>query len=102
MSDMSMGVAPHRGAMVLVLGILSIVFCAIMGPFAWMMGKGDLAKIDAGQMDREGRGLTQAGMICGIVGTAFLALWILSIVFYILIFILLGIGAAASGAGATP
>ena len=33
------------------------------------MGKGDLAKIDAGLMDPTGRGTTQAGMVLGIIGT---------------------------------
>lgn len=87
--------APHRGVLILVLGILSIVICQLLGPVAWIMGKGDLQKIDAGQMDREGRGLTQAGMICGIVGTVLLILSLLWIVFVVI----LGIGAAAAGAG---
>ncbi len=87
---------PHRGVLILVLGILSIVICALIGPFAWQMGKGDLAKINAGQMDAEGKGLTQAGMICGIVGTVFLALWLLYIIFIVVIMII-GAGAAAAG-----
>lgn len=87
--------APHRGVLILVLGILSLVVCQLIGPVAWIMGKGDLQKIDAGQMDREGRGLTLGGMICGIVATILL-------IFVILIWVLvivLGIGAAAAGAG---
>lgn len=69
--------SPHRGVLILVLGILSLVLCALLGPVAWIMGKGDMAEIDAGRMDPEGRGLTQAGMICGIVGTIFCALGLL-------------------------
>jgi hypothetical protein len=67
---------PHRGVLILVLGILSIVLvgiCAPLGlPFgiaAWILGQGDLRKIRANLMDREGEGLTQAGRICGIIGT---------------------------------
>lgn len=60
---------PHRGTTILVLGILGLVLCAPLGVFAWVMGKGDLAKIDAGAMDPSGRGTTQAGMILGIIGT---------------------------------
>jgi hypothetical protein len=78
------GVAPHRGTLILVLGILSLVICAILGPFAWVMGKGDLARIDAGQMDPMGRGTTQAGMICGIIGTVFLILGVLWFMFVML------------------
>ncbi len=31
------------------------------------MGKNDLAKIKAGQMDPEGEGITKGGMICGMI-----------------------------------
>jgi hypothetical protein len=60
---------PHRGATVLVLGILGIVLCFICGIIAWIMGQGDLKEMSQGQRDPEGYGLTRAGMICGIVGT---------------------------------
>ncbi|MFM1890716.1 MAG: hypothetical protein RLZZ565_1473 [Planctomycetota bacterium] len=65
---------PHRGTTVLVMGILSLVICAPLGIAAWIMGKGDLAKIDAGLMDPSGRGTTQAGMVLGIIGTVLLVL----------------------------
>jgi hypothetical protein len=59
---------PHRGSTILVLGILSLVFCGIFtGIPAWVMGNGDLEKIKAGNMDPAGKGPTNAGMICGIV-----------------------------------
>jgi predicted Zn finger-like uncharacterized protein len=62
---------PHRGAAVLVLGILSVVGVAsvITGPIAWSMGSHDLKEIRAGRMDPEGEGMTNAGRICGIIGT---------------------------------
>jgi len=59
---------PHRGAAVLTLGILSIVLCGpICGPIAWIMGYNDMKQIRAGYMDRSGEGMTQAGMIMGMV-----------------------------------
>ena len=59
---------PHRGILILILGILSLVLCWFFtGIPAWIMGKSDLAKIEAGQMNPEGKGLTMAGMICGII-----------------------------------
>ena len=59
---------PHRGTVILVLGILSLVFCGFFtGIPAWIMGKGDLAKIKDGIMDPEGEGSTKAGMICGMI-----------------------------------
>ena len=59
---------PHRGTLILVLGILSFVACGFFtGIPAWIMGKNDLAKIKAGQMDPEGEGITKGGMICGMI-----------------------------------
>ena len=71
---MSTYVKPHRGVLILVLGIVSIVFCQFLGIFPWMMANGDLDAMDRKEMDPEGRGLTQAGKICGMVAIGMLAL----------------------------
>ncbi len=81
-------VAPHRGVLILVLGILGIVCCFICGIIAWVMGNNDLREINVGRMDPSGRGLTQAGKICGMVGVI---LWIVGIAIQLL-FLLLGVG----------
>lgn len=81
---------PHRGTLVLVLGILSLVVCSPLGIAAWIMGSGDLKQMDAGTMDPSGRGNTQAGKICGIIGT------ILLIVSFIVVGIFFTIGFAAA------
>ncbi len=61
---------PHRGGLILTLGILSLVCCGVFtGIPAWIMGNNDLAEIRAGRMDREGEGTTNAGRICGMIGT---------------------------------
>ena len=60
---------PHRATLILVLGILGLVVCGPLGIAAWVMGSGDLKEMDAGTMDPAGRGTTQAGKICGIIGT---------------------------------
>ena len=65
---------PHRGAMVLILGILSYFTCPLLGIVAWVMGRADLTEINAGRMDPAGRDLTQIGMVLGIVSTALLVL----------------------------
>ena len=85
----------HRGVLILVLGILGLVLCQILGPIAWIMGKGDMAQMDQGRMDPEGRGLTQAGMICGIIATI---LMVLGILFFVGTLVL-GLGAAATNGG---
>ena len=71
----------HRGALILTLGILSLVLCPlqVLGPVAWTMGNNDLAAMRSGRMDPSGEGITQAGRICGIIGTVLLALSCISI-----------------------
>ncbi len=90
---------PHRGTAVLVLGILSIVLqCVgwILGIIAWSMGTNDLRAMDAGVMDPTGRGITQAGKICGMISVILHLLWLALLVLWI---VFLG-GMAALGAAA--
>ena len=89
-----MPLTPHRGVLILVLGILGIVCCVICGIIAWVMGNGDLREIDAGRMDPSGRGLTQAGKICGMISVILL---IVGIVIQV-IMLLLGGGMMFFGA----
>ena len=72
----------HRGPLLLTFGILGIVFCGIFAPIAWTMARGDLADIDAGTMDPEGRSLTHAGWMLGIIGCVLFALQILAILVF--------------------
>ncbi len=66
---------PHRGGLILTLGILALVCgCAVIGPVAWIMGNNDLKQMQAGRMDPSGQGITQAGMILGIISTVFMVL----------------------------
>jgi hypothetical protein len=68
---------PHRGTLILVLGILGLVICGPLGIAAWVMGSGDLKQMDAGTMDPAGRSTTQAGKICGIIATILLILGVI-------------------------
>jgi hypothetical protein len=87
---MSRGSDPGRGVIILVLGILSIVLCNCLGPVAWVMGAGDLKRIAEGYISREAKGLTQAGMICGIIGTVFLILAVIGAIIWFALFGLYG------------
>jgi hypothetical protein len=78
---------PHRGTWLLWGGIITIplsfvFFCPIAGSVATGAGIGfgifvllaamkDMRKMDQQSMDRSGRGSTQAGMICAIIGLVF-------------------------------
>ncbi len=73
---MRLDLEPHRGTLILTLGIISVAaigICAPLGlPFAiaaWAMGTNDIRKMDANVMDPRGRSNTNAGRICGIIGT---------------------------------
>ncbi len=61
---------------ILVLGILSLVLCQILGPFAWVMGNKELAGIDAGLRPPQNRGTAQAGRILGIIATVLMIIGI--------------------------
>jgi hypothetical protein len=67
---------PHRGGLILTLGVIGLgagLLCGPLGvPFAiaaWVMGQADLPKMDAHILDPRGRRQTNAGRVCGIVGT---------------------------------
>jgi|SRR3954447_20979974 hypothetical protein len=73
----------------LVLGILGIVVCSILSPFAWRMGRQTVAEIDASQGQLGGRGAAQAGYVLGIIGTALLGLAVLLLVVWLVILVAL-------------
>jgi hypothetical protein len=64
---------PHRGGLILTLGIISlVVWCCplagwIVGGIVLNMANKDLAEMAARRMDDSGHGLTMAGKICGII-----------------------------------
>jgi uncharacterized membrane protein YjgN (DUF898 family) len=76
---------------ILVIGILGLVFCQILAPVAWYMGKKRLN--ETRQMGYPESGMAKAGYILGIVGTAMVALIFL---LYVVIFVV------AIAASATP
>jgi hypothetical protein len=83
-------VVPHRGSIILALGILSLVavvasFCPpfgflglVLGATAWLMGNHDLARIIRGEMDPDGQSSTKAGRNCGIIAVCLNALALLA------------------------
>ena len=84
MSEPMSGAAPassSRPTVVLVLGILGVVCCGLLAPFAWFMGSSELKAIRAGSSPAAGEGLAKAGMILGIIGSVLLILSLLWIFF---------------------
>jgi uncharacterized membrane protein YjgN (DUF898 family) len=70
---------------VLVLGILGIVICGILAPFAWVMGNRELEAIDAGRRPPDQRSTANAGRILGIIGTVLLGIGIVFLIFWLLL-----------------
>jgi hypothetical protein len=96
---------PHRGTLVLVFGILSLVLGVLGLPFgiaAWVMGHQDLKKINAGAMDPEGRGLTLAGKICGTVGTILQCFMLLVVIGEMVVILSVFAARSAASKPATP
>ena len=74
---------PTQATTILVLGILGVVICQVLGPFAWVMGNKEIAAIDAGRRPPENRGTANAGRILGIIGTVLLALVPIIVILFI-------------------
>jgi uncharacterized membrane protein YjgN (DUF898 family) len=67
---------------VLILGILGLVVCQLLGPFAWTMGNRVVGEIDAAGGAYSGRDTANIGRILGIVATALLVLSVLALIFF--------------------
>lgn len=70
-----------NGTTVLILGILSLLFCQILGPIAWYMGGQAVRAIDAGRANPAERTTASIGRILGIIGTV---LFLLGAAFFLL------------------
>lgn len=68
---------------ILMLGILSLVLCSVLGPFAWLQANAALGMIDSGAYSAEERSLVAAGQVCGMVGTSLLVLQALALFVYL-------------------
>ena len=77
------GIAPPdhpQATTVLVLGVLGLVTCQLISPFAWGMGQRVVREIDASGGRVGGRSAANAGRVCGIVGTILVLLAVLVVV----------------------
>src|SRR4051794_17954533 len=88
---------PPKATTALVLGILGIVVCGFVAPFAWKVGRDTVRDIDASQGRLGGRGSAQAGYILGVLGTVLLGLGLLAAV----VVLVLGLGLATLGASSS-
>lgn len=80
----------------MVLGILGLVVCGVLAPFAWSMGKRTMNEIDASNGMVGGRGAAQAGYIMGIIGTVLLIIGLVIVVLYVIAMLVFVGGSAIS------
>lgn len=74
----------------LVLGILGIVVCGVIAPFAWSMGGTAVREIDASGGQWGGRTEANAGRILGMVGTILLVLGLVLVTLFFIAFVVFG------------
>jgi hypothetical protein len=74
-----------NGTTILVLGILSLVVCTFIGPFAWAIGNRALREIDESGYHYENRGHVQAGRICGIISSVLLMVSLAFVIFLVVV-----------------
>jgi len=81
------GYAPEhpKATTSMVLGILGVVICGVIAPFAWRMGKQTVDEIDRSNGQLGGRGQAQAGYVLGIIGTVLLGIGLLFIVLVVVL-----------------
>ena len=96
-TEIPLQLAPHRGVVILILGLIGLLCCFICGIIAWVMGNNDLREMAAGRMDPSGEGLTKAGKICGMIGV----IWNIVVLVGWLLIVILGSIFAASGSSTT-
>ena len=83
---------PHRGSVILTLGILGLVVCPLLGIAAWQMGNDDLSHMKYGRMEPSGRDLTSAGRVLGMVATAIFVIQIIILFVFVIGTLVLGHG----------
>jgi hypothetical protein len=71
------GGEPHRGGLILGLGIFGFLCCGFAAIAAVIMGLQDLGKMNSGQMDPDGKVMTIIGLVLGIFG---ILAWIAGII----------------------
>jgi hypothetical protein len=70
-----------------------------LGITAWLLGQADLVKMGQGVMDPAGRGQTQSGRTCGIIGTVLGGLGLVCGVGWTIISLVFHLGGSAMGGG---
>ena len=68
-----------QGTTILVLGILSLVVCGILGPFAWSMGNKAMSQVRFSGYTYSNAGFIRAGRLLAIIATCLIVLWVIAV-----------------------
>lgn len=79
---------PHRGGLILTLGVLCWVTCPFFAIAAWIFGTLDEREMRAGRVDPTGLASTQIGMVLGMVNSI---VWMLTGLIAIIVVLLLNL-----------
>ena len=74
--------ASSQAITALVLGILGVLACQLLGPFAWYLGNQELRAIREGRSSRAGEPLAMAGKVMGIIATVLIIVVLVVIFFF--------------------
>lgn len=92
-------VRPHRGGLILGLGIGSYFVCMLCSLFslalsipAWVMAQNDLREIENGTMDPAGEGTTRAGWILAMIHVILIVVFFVIYVGFIIVMVATGPG----------
>lgn len=75
-----------QATLALVLGIVGVVCCYFLGPVALFIGNSSRQRIQASGGTVGGEGMATAGFVLGIIGTVFLVIAAIVLVFYAIVF----------------
>lgn len=82
-SDFNDGGRPPEGAStIFILGLLGLLFCAVLGIFAWTQGNDYMAQCERAGVQPDG--LAVAGRIMGMIATIFLIIGVVGFLFVLL------------------
>jgi len=80
-------IAPHRGTIIFILGLLGLVVgCPVFSFAAWAMATRDLAEMRGGRMDQSGEGLTLGGFILGLIASLMWCVCLLGVLLVLLVY----------------
>lgn len=79
---------PEGATTVFVLGLLGLIFCALLGVVAWVQGNDYLKRCQS--MGVEPDGLAVAGRIMGMIATVLMILGLIGFVFAMMLGVLAG------------